>query len=224
MKFKLIRSGLIAALLALPVAAQAADLSTPSYKAPSYVAPSYATWSGFYVGLNAGYGFGTSRWDVPAMSISTSGFVAGLTLGYNFQTGSWVWGVEGDADWSQIRGRAPCGTGTCEVRNDWLATARARLGYGGFGSFLPYITGGVAGGSVRASNTNFLSATKTQIGYVIGAGVEYALLTNFSVKLEYLYADLGKFNCGDNCAGAGTAPNNVTFSTSLIRGGVNYRF
>ena len=132
MKFKLIRSGLAAAaLLALPIAAQAADLSMPSYKAPSYVAPSYATWSGFYVGLNAGYGFGTSKWDVPAISLSPDGFNAGGTLGYNFQTGVWVWGVEGDFDWSNIKKSGACGVNTCETNNTWLSTVRARLGYGG---------------------------------------------------------------------------------------------
>ena len=41
------------------------------------------------------------------------------------------------------------------------------------------------------------------------------------LKAEYLYVDLGKFNCGVGC---GAAVDNVSFSTNLIRGGFNYRF
>src|SRR6185312_1628305 len=87
MTSKLIKSGFaLAALFAAPLAAQAADLPAPTYKAPAYVAPSYANWSGFYLGVNAGYGFGKSNWDVPAVSPSPKGAVYGGTIGYNFQT------------------------------------------------------------------------------------------------------------------------------------------
>ena len=58
MKSRLIRAGIaVAALLIAPLAVQAADL--PS-KAPDYSAPSYFSWTGFYVGINGGYGFGSS--------------------------------------------------------------------------------------------------------------------------------------------------------------------
>ena len=55
-----LRAGFAAtALLIAPIAAQSADLPR-SYKAPAYVAPAYANWSGFYVGINGGSGFGKS--------------------------------------------------------------------------------------------------------------------------------------------------------------------
>jgi outer membrane immunogenic protein len=223
MMTKTIRTGIaIAALLIATIAAQAADLPQPSYKAPAYSAPAYANWSGFYVGLNAGYGFGTSTWDVPAVSTSPKGFLGGGTLGYNFQTGSWVWGAEGDFDFSTMKGSAACGVGTCETKNSWLATARGRIGYAGWNNWLPYLTGGLAMGDIKANNSVLgTGASKTQIGWTAGGGIEYALWTNWSVKAEYLYVDLGKFGCGISC---GAVSDNVSFKANIVRAGVNYRF
>lgn len=223
MTMKKLQLGILAAaaLLAAPFAAQAADLPSPSYKAPAYVAPAFS-WSGFYVGLNAGYGFGTSDWDNPPISLDPKGLVAGGTVGYNLQTGSWVFGIEGDIDYSGMKDSTACGVGgTCEVRNTWLGTVRGRLGYGGWGSFMPYITGGAAFGNVKASGPAANTSTsETRFGYTIGAGVEYALFSAWSIKGEYLYFNLGSMDC-PTC---GAAPNEVTFKGSLVRAGVNYRF
>ncbi|HEX3710984.1 MAG TPA: outer membrane protein [Pseudolabrys sp.] len=221
MKNFLIRTGLAgAALLLAPLAVQAADL--PAYKAPAYSAPAaYANWSGFYVGLNGGYGFGKSDWDFPAVSLSPKGGLFGGTVGYNFQTGIWVWGAEGDIDYSTMKGSAACGAGTCETKNAWLGTARARLGYGGWNNWLPYITGGLGVGDVKATNSLTGDANKTMLGWTAGAGVEYALFSSWSVKLEYLYVDLGKFDCGSAC---GAASDDVSFKTNIVRAGLNYRF
>lgn len=104
-----------------------------------------------------------------------------------------------------------------------LATARGRIGYAGWNNWLPYFTGGAAMGDIKASSP-FGSATKTKFGYTLGAGVEYAMMANWSVKLEYLYVDLGKFDCGIACGGAATTADNVSFKANVVRGGVNYRF
>ena len=83
----------------------------------------------------------------------TSGAVVGGTIGYNYQMGQTVFGLEGDGDWSNLRGTSTGGacTGTsCETHNSWLATARGRLGYA-FGRFMPYVTGGAAFGDVKAT-------------------------------------------------------------------------
>ena len=220
MTSKLIRAGLaLAALVAVPLSAQAADLPAPSYKAPAYVGPAAATWSGFYVGVNVGYGFGTSNWDVPAVATDPKGVLAGGTIGYNLQTGSWVWGLEGDFDWSNMKGTAGCAGPDCETRLSWLGTARGRIGYGGWSSMMPYITGGAAYGNVKA--TRFGDSSATRLGWTVGAGLEYALWSNWSVKLEYLYADLGSFDCGLTC---GAPVDNVTFKSHIVRTGLNYRF
>jgi outer membrane immunogenic protein len=219
---KLSRTGLAAAaILVAANAANAADLPRGPYKAPAYVAPAYANWTGFYAGINAGYGFGKSNWDVPAVSPKPKGFVGGVTLGYNLQTGLWLWGLEGDIDYSGMKGTADCPGGTCETKNSWLGTARGRFGYAGWNNFLPYITGGAAFGDIKATAPNGASATKTKVGWTVGAGLEYAMWSNWSVKAEYLYVDLGKFDCGLTC---GAASDNVSFKANIVRAGLNYRF
>ena len=217
----LLRRGAVALVAAVvPLAANAADF--PRYKAPSYVGPSHFNWTGFYLGLNAGYSFGDSEWDSPALSLSPSGFLGGVTGGYNLQTGAWVWGLEGDIDWADIDDNAACGAGTCSTKSTWLGTARGRIGYAGWDRWLPYITGGGAFGNVEAENSRTGSASETHFGWTVGAGVEYAVWSNWTVKAEYLYADLGSFDCVAAC-GAATA-NEVSFQTHIVRGGLNYRF
>jgi outer membrane immunogenic protein len=218
-----IHTGVVAAaLLALPLIAQAAELPQTSYKAPAYSLPSARSWAGFYGGINGGYGFGKSNWDTPAVSPSPKGALVGLTLGYNFQYNSWLLGVEGDWDFSTMKGSSVCGAGgNCETKNSWLGTVRGRVGYA-FDNFLPYFTAGLGMGDIKATNTNLgTSASKTKMGLAIGAGLEYAMWTNWSVKLEYLYVDLGKFDCGISC---GAATDNVSFNANVIRAGLNYRF
>ena len=107
----------------------------------------------------------------------------------------------------------------CQIRNDWLGTARGRIGYA-FNQFLPYFTGGLAVGNLNASIPGVGSSSNTNTGWTIGAGVEVALTRNWSVKAEYLYVDLGSFDC----TGCGTAPPGVGLTTNVVRGGVNFRF
>lgn len=224
MNFKLINAGLAAlAVLAVPFAAQAADvpIKAPYYKGAPRSVISYYNWTGFYAGINGGYGFGTSNWDLPAVSPKPKGALIGGTVGYNWQSGAIVYGIEGDIDYSTVKGSVACGIGTCETRNDWLATFRGRVGYA-FDRWLPYVTGGGAYGNIKATQTAgalTASLSDSKLGYALGAGVEYAFLGNWTAKLEYLYVDLGT-------ATLGTAPatTSVSFKENVIRGGINYKF
>jgi outer membrane immunogenic protein len=89
-------------------AASATDLPAPVYtKAPVKVDPAY-DWSGFYLGVHAGYIWGRSRvFDNGVLTESgapTDGFVGGLLAGYNRQLGPFVLGLEGDFGWSNAKG------------------------------------------------------------------------------------------------------------------------
>ena len=207
-------------------AAPAPTYNAPVYKAapksPGYYRPAFYSWTGFYVGLNAGYGFGDSDWTSPSSSNSPEGALVGGTVGYNFQTGRWVWGVEADIAWSDMNDDAPCGAGTCTTENDWLGTVRGRIGYAGWNRWLPYITGGLAIGEVEANNSALSSVSDTRVGWTIGGGVEYALRTRWTVKLEYLYVDLGELDCSTTCGT--TASSDVSFTANVVRAGLNYRF
>jgi outer membrane immunogenic protein len=230
MTFKLIKASVAAlALLAVPFAAQAADvpIKRPYYKGTPQSVVSYYNWTGFYAGVNAGYGWGSSDWSAPAASIKPKGFMAGGTLGYNWQSGAIVYGLEGDFDWSDVNASVACaGVLTCETSNSWLATFRGRVGYA-FDRWLPYITGGGAYGRVTAKidvpPVGFAaSSASDQLGWTVGVGLEYAFLSNWSAKIEYLYVDLGNTSCGGACGFPGG--NNVDFTTNVVRAGVNFRF
>jgi outer membrane immunogenic protein len=212
MTSKLIKTGLVlAATLAAPFAANAADLRAPTYKAPAYVAPSAPSWTGFYVGLNAGYAFGDADWSTFAADPSPTGFLVGGTLGYNLQTGSWVWGIEGDMAWANIDDSV--GARTSEIA--WFGTARGRIGYAGWGSMMPYITAGAAFAGVENS-IGPASTSETRVGWTAGVGLEYMVWTNWSMKFEYLYADLGTADA--------PGPSTVDMNSHIIRAGLNYRF
>ncbi len=62
----------------------------------------------------------------------------------------------------------------------------------------------------------------TNAGWTIGGGVEVGIVTNVSLKAEYLFVELSDFNCGLNCGLA--ANGNVTFYANVFRGGLNVRF
>jgi outer membrane immunogenic protein len=196
----------------------------PPPRAPAYVP--FFSWTGLYIGANGGYGFGKSRWTDSVTGFTTgdfdvSGWLAGGTLGYNMQMGSAVVGLEADFDWSNIKGSTTaCGT-TCETANQWLGTGRARIGYA-FDRFMPYITGGVAFGRVKATMTGLGSHASNQIGWTAGGGIEYAFVSNWTAKAEYLYVDLGKVTCDAVCSGGN--PFDVTFMSHIVRGGINYKF
>ena len=228
MTTKLIRTGIAAAaLMAMPIAAQAADLPqpyAPSYKAPAYVAPAPVfSWSGFYLGINGGYMWGSADWTGGAgtFSVDPDGWLIGGTAGYNLQTGNWVWGIEGDIDWVDLKGTATV-CPTCTVKNTWLATVRGRIGYAGWTNWMPYFTGGGAFGNVKVSSATG-SDTETSMGWTVGAGVEYAFLNNWSAKLEYLYVDLGSATCAAAACGLASDAN-VDFTANVVRAGLNYRF
>jgi outer membrane immunogenic protein len=214
------------------VSAQAADVprAAPVYKAQP--APQAYDWTGFYLGLNAGYAWGRSNWSDPAAGtdsgrFNTSGGTVGGQLGYNWQTGPAVIGVETDLNWINAKGSsnaggvcATNGGGSCQTQQNWLGTTRLRLGYA-FDRWLPYVTGGVAYGDIRATQpTGTSSSTKT--GWTAGAGVEYGITKNWSAKLEYLHVDLG--TAAFMGAASGTPTLNVPITDDLARVGLNYRW
>jgi len=205
--------------------AAAADLSVaPLYtKAPPAVVTQAYNWTGFYIGANGGGGWGHSYWDADATGMHLSGAQVGGTAGYNWQYGNAVLGLEGDLDWSNLKGTATstlCPAG-CSTSDSWLSTVRGRAGYA-FGGILPYLTGGLAAGDIRATVPGFASDSTTNAGWTVGGGLEIALPGNWSAKAEYLHVNLGRFNCGLDC---GVSPtDNVSMHDDIVRAGLNYHF
>jgi outer membrane immunogenic protein len=209
-------------------AASAADL--PSRKGP-VVAPVYApifTWTGFYVGVNAGYGFGqvdSTSLGVIGQYDDPDGFVGGGQIGYNYQIGQFVLGLEADFQGADLKSRSAIIASGVRASNElnYFGTVRGRVGYA-FDRFLPYVTGGFAYGNVKNKITTPVAAfsnDNTQYGWTIGGGLEYAFTNNWTAKIEYLYTELEKESF--NVPG-GTFNQDVQTKFSVVRAGLNYKF
>jgi outer membrane immunogenic protein len=199
------------------------------------------SWSGFYAGANYGGGAGRASQSDALFDrgqYDVGGSLAGATSGYNWQRGNLVYGLEADADYSRIEGATsgtnipPCGAfsilGDCSTQLRWLGTARGRVGIT-WDRLMAYATGGAAVGLLKSSEgqaPGFLigSGSVTRVGWTAGAGLEARIDQRWSAKLEYLYVDLGSGDIFTEPFIFGTVSENVSFRTSIVRGGLNYRF
>ncbi len=128
----------------------AADLPSRS-TAPFYAAPPLFTWTGFYVGANAGLDFGQFSEGGNRYFHNAFGGLYGITGGYNYQSGPLVAGVEADLDFGSVYGSdnpAPGVYGAGNVMGE--GSLRARFGYA-LDRALIYVTGGYTGASVKGS-------------------------------------------------------------------------
>jgi outer membrane immunogenic protein len=135
MKKRLLAASCLVSFLAIaPVASFAADLAARPYtKAPA--AAAVYGWTGFYLGANAGYGWGRSN-ELAALfgtqaNFDISGGLAGGQVGYNWQAGGFVFGLEADGDWADIGGsvRCPNPAFSCTAKVQDLASFRGRAGW-----------------------------------------------------------------------------------------------
>ena len=168
-------------------------------------------WSGFYLGVNAGYGeadvhgvykeLDADPGDTFAVDgqgpfdLNLDGFVGGLQAGANWQNGKFVLGVEGDVnfvDWSDsIHWVEDGGEDRLSAKTDFVATLRGRAGLA-MDNLLIFGTAGLA-----ITDTSYTAHEIDQgergsldfndIGFVAGGGVEYALNQRWSIKAEGLY-------------------------------------
>jgi outer membrane immunogenic protein len=203
------------ALAASAAPALAADLPRRGAPQQSFAAPPMFTWTGFYLGLNAGGGWGKFTRDARGLDADT-GFVGGVTAGYNAQFGNLVAGIEGDYNYSGIEGKDSGVKGSLSS----FGTIRGRLGVA-FDRALIYGTGGYAFGFGELNAFGALKDDKTHQGYVVGAGIEYAVTQNVSIKGEYLYMPLGKQSYLKDVVPGGVSAG---LNTSIVRAGLNYRF
>jgi outer membrane immunogenic protein len=228
--------GLLAATAALGLAslsAHAADLPSRYSPANSYNALPVFTWTGFYAGLNAGYGWnmGDSRFYDPTFGSIPGrrhgGFVGGAQGGYNYQFGMFVAGVETDLQYAAV-GNKGASYGTTYYPGDsdgFFGTIRARAGVA-IDRALVYGTGGFAYGDVGGNRGNdpvlgHHSGDEINWGWTIGAGVEYAITNNFTAKVEGLYVDI---DTKDNFDQGGRVSVNRDAEFGVLRAGMNYKF
>src|ERR1700728_3164281 len=151
-------SGAAAAMLLASMATAGAQAPPPPPPMAPPMAMGITDWSGFYVGVNVGGAFGTSKLDFRPQGTSTGDFntrgpFGGGTLGFNWELNNgWLLGLEGDIDGAGIGGSKSCpgAAFNCRASNTWDGTARGRLGWApGAGNLLWFATGGAAFGDIR---------------------------------------------------------------------------
>jgi len=177
------------ALLSSTAISAAADLPARPYTKAPVVSPVY-NWTGFYIGVHGGYGWGNSESlnvngtpPFPAGSVSSTdvdGWLGGGQLGFNYQFNpNWLIGIEGDVSGGDIKGNlsgfstvAGCTTTRFQSSNlelNWLATITGRLGYIA-GPALLYVKGGAAFGDFKASSTTVNPAAGNALIATVSGG------------------------------------------------------
>lgn len=197
----------------------AADMPTKAY-APMSPAP-VMSWTGFYAGLNAGYGWANTSVTGVSGSSNLTGFVGGGQIGYNWQINSLVLGLEADLQGTGQSNSASALGITVEQKLPWFATARGRIGYA-FGPWMLYATGGAGWVNYKLSASGFgvsVSDNATKAAWTLGGGVEWMFAPRWSIKAEYLYLDTGT-----TTVTLFGAPISGRAKDSVARLGVNYHF
>jgi outer membrane immunogenic protein len=226
--------------------ASAADLP---YKAPRVAPVPYVvpfTWTGFYIGAHVGGAWGTKEWTntlagarfVDDWQHNINGYLGGLQVGANYQFDRWVIGAEAQFSWANLDGKNHCSiTGrdlNCSTQSDWLSTAALRFGFTK-GDWLAYIKGGAAWVSDEHTFTQFvpnasISVSANRRGWMVGTGIEYAVSSNWSAKIEYNYLDFGTETVHFPDLASVLLIQNLSDEVSirqrihLVKAGVNYRF
>jgi outer membrane immunogenic protein len=234
--------------LALVSPALAADLGAYT-KAPALASPAY-DWSGFYVGVYGGGGYGNhnindANGNNPLLAdysanYSSQGGIAGGEAGYNLQNGNIVVGVEADGFWSGIKGNdaAAQATGTffpiTSVDADslrWGGSLRVRAGYA-VDRLLLFFTGGWGFGDILHTNTDPVFGvdqfTVHANGLTAGGGIAYAITNNLIGKFEYRYTNYNGYNRPAVGPTGLTANGQLPYTTettySVVTLGLDYKF
>ena len=200
-----------AAMLLSPLTAHSADIASP----PPPLVPMFS-WTGFYVGGNIGSAWANNSWTdtllLTNFNNNNSGngvFIGGGQIGGNYQIGSFVIGGEWDFDWAGNNNHTngvviPAGTIVVTNNDRWITTVAARFGY----AFAQWMFYGKAGGGWVGNNNLTVTNITTGVslstcgnfttncgnnngGWLLGAGLEYAVTNNWTVKLEYDFLGLG---------------------------------
>jgi outer membrane immunogenic protein len=183
-----------------------------------------------------------------AGNTDVTGALAGGQIGYNFQSGPWVFGVQGDMAWTDAKSDGRCNTTfpppgspgaayRCASQAEWLASATVRGGYS-WDRSLFYVKGGGAWmeekynyGRAEPQAAPFFpmfTSSDTRSGWTVGAGFEYAFLSNWTGFIEYNYYDFGTARETEVAVGllAGS-PNqdlNIKSDLHVVKAGINYKF
>jgi outer membrane immunogenic protein len=216
----------------------AADLPV---KAPIAPPRPVLSWTGCYIGANAGGGWGIKDYNDPLAAPPenilgvhrVSGGLGGGQVGCDYQFGRWVVGLQGAGESSSLKGTHLTAFGDfLNTKVSWLTTATARFGYTFTPNLLVYGIGGVAwvrDHETKVDGVTFLlegTADITRNGWLVGAGGEYLITPHVSVFAEYNYLDFGRRQTMYVTPDIPPAffPLDIKQQVQTLRVGVNVRF
>lgn len=183
----------------------------------------------------------------PTRNMDANGAFFGGTLGYNFQRGNWVFGPEIEVgfiniDELEVVSEGGSEDGAISTEYGLYSVLGGRLGYAADRTLI-YGKIGLAIADIKSRAGEFDGVgdednngvdgfdgneagfgDETRYGLALGAGLEYAMTSNVSLKVEYLYMNFedetyNGFEAGDN-------DSRYKFEDELhtVKFGVNYRF
>jgi len=239
MKRTWLSSAAVMALLTTSGSVFAADMAIR--KAPPPLPIPIYNWTGFYIGGNLGgaWSNGTLTDNFTGAGISgnnNSGFIGGGQIGYNWQVSpNFVLGVEGMFDGASFNSSnnqvvVLGDTIHADLHTDWVSTLAARFGYAA-NNWLFY--GKAGGGWVQNSATvsdltrgTSVSVSNTNSGWLVGAGIEYGLTSNWTMKAEWDFLRLNSFTNNADFLGPAFVGDRFSLQRdiNMFTVGVNYKF
>jgi outer membrane immunogenic protein len=242
---------------------------------PAPAAPSLYSWTGCSVGAHVGAGRGTAHFSDPNAPLNTllaspgqaiddvgnhAHALGGVQAGCDYQFAThWVIGAAGDFAWTGIQEQAidPFFAGknngpmSVNAKNEWIATATARMGYA-WDRVLIFGRGGAAwsrdqfgvqnspvwGNPFNACGPSFAATiacnptgTSTRTGWTAGFGAEWAFAGNWTAGFEYNYyrfgtktVSLSDPNVLPTGGAVSSAPINIRDSVEALKLTLSYRF
>jgi outer membrane immunogenic protein len=233
--------GTIALLAFTAVNAAAEQYVRPVYRAPIYF-PVF-NWTGLYLGVHAGYAWAQDSDDetisnthdasdfTPDGDAYPEGALIGGYVGYNWQMGRLVFGVEGNGEYIHAKDSTPfSNTGSppdfYETTIQSQGAVRGRIGYA-VDRMLLYVAGGTAFAHVKeryvdGGTGDSSHDSKTQAGWTIGTGMDFALTDFLIGRFEYRYADFGTIRNHPDVFPGFTEHHSIT--ENAVYFGIAYKF
>jgi outer membrane immunogenic protein len=241
MKKILLSTSAVVALLTTSLVAQAADLPTKAY-GPAPVMAQVYNWTGLYVGVNGGWGWGqqdpltpfSNRFDRTSFNIN--GGMIGGTIGAQIQQGYVVLGIEGDLDWANIKGNGistptigglvlPGQPITLNIATNTSAVGTARIRAGvAMNNWLFYATGGAAFVKSSANGTSIAGVPCGTLGVLPNCSASSwrpGLAAGLGAEWGFTQNWTAKLEyLYVDVLGTGASTDHI----NIVRAGVNYRF
>ena len=162
--------------------------------------------------------------DFGVDTLFARGWDASILAGYNWQIGRTVIGVEGDIGTGRIKGSRSNGIDSYSANFDTLGSLRARAGYLLTPSFMVYATGGFAYAHSNIALEGGDSTKQWFTGWQAGLGTELKLDPRWTLRLEYLYTDLGSKTLTQATSTGSGLTNTFDPTMHTVRAGLTFKF